>query len=188
MSWLQRIGRAFALLVPDSVCIGWDWQMEQKRNNRLRASFKQCGQGVMIGTDVVVRSPGNVRVGPGCHLNDFVHILGAGGVKFGTGVFVANHASIVSITHPVDTESLADAEAIYKPVVIEDHVWIGAHAVILPGLRLGRSCVIAAGAVVAHDVEPYSVVGGVPARLIRRKELRTAPAILKPGYTQSDAK
>ncbi len=56
------------------------------------------------------------------------------------------------------------------PVVIEDGAWIGANVVLLPGITVGRNGIVAAGAVVVHDVEPQTLVGGVPARLIRRLE------------------
>ena len=55
------------------------------------------------------------------------------------------------------------------PVVIGDDVWIGSRVIILPGVKIGNGSVIGAGAVVTKDVEPYSVVGGVPAKLIRRR-------------------
>lgn len=175
MSWLQRIGRALVFFIPDNVLLGMDWELEQKRVARLRADLKACGDGVSFGRNVMVRTPGSVTIGSGCHLNDFVHILGAGGVELGNHVFIANHASIISLTHPVDVVSLAEAAYVYKPVAIDDDVWIGAHAVILPGVRLGRSCVVAAGSVVTKDVEPYSVVGGTPARLMRHKALLSRP-------------
>jgi acetyltransferase-like isoleucine patch superfamily enzyme len=88
-------------------------------------------------------------------------------------VYIANHASIVSATHPVDVEFIGDQPLIEKSVMIKDHVWIGSHAVILPGVTLGRSSVIAAGAVVTHDVPPYAVVAGVPAKIVRFKSLGT---------------
>jgi acetyltransferase-like isoleucine patch superfamily enzyme len=60
------------------------------------------------------------------------------------------------------------------PVVIEDLCYVAAHAVVLPGVRIGRGAVVAAGAVVVRDVEPYTIVEGVPARVIgeRTQELR----------------
>jgi acetyltransferase-like isoleucine patch superfamily enzyme len=58
-------------------------------------------------------------------------------------------------------------EADDKDVFIEDDVWIGANVTILKGVRVGRGAVVAAGAVVTRDVEPYSIVGGVPARRLR---------------------
>jgi acetyltransferase-like isoleucine patch superfamily enzyme len=54
-----------------------------------------------------------------------------------------------------------------KPVVISDDVWIGANATITPGVTIGRHSVVAAGSVVTHDVPPYTIVAGVPARIIK---------------------
>ncbi|MRS03355.1 hypothetical protein EG832_09060 [bacterium] len=54
-----------------------------------------------------------------------------------------------------------------QPVFIEDDVWVGAGAIILKGVTIGRGSIIAAGAVVTHSVKPYSITGGVPAKLIR---------------------
>ena len=59
----------------------------------------------------------------------------------------------------------------YRPIIIDDHVWIGSRATILPGVTIGRGAVVMAGAVVTHNVEPFAVVGGVPARKVREREL-----------------
>ena len=58
----------------------------------------------------------------------------------------------------------------HEPIIVEDDVWIGARAIILPGVRIGKGAIIGAGAVVTKDVEPYSIVGGVPAKLIKRRK------------------
>lgn len=57
-----------------------------------------------------------------------------------------------------------------KPIVIEDDVWIGARVIILQGVTIGRGSIIAAGSVVTKDVEPYSIVGGNPAKLIKKRK------------------
>ena len=66
-----------------------------------------------------------------------------------------------------DNHSLEGAEARSAPIVIEDHVWIGLHATVLKGVRIGAGAVVAAGAVVTRDVPARALVGGVPARVIR---------------------
>ncbi|KAK8091235.1 amino acid transporter [Apiospora phragmitis] len=74
------------------------------------------------------------------------------------------------ITHALDPDVRREASgtSFARPIHIEDDCWIGARALILPGVRVGRGSTVAAGAVVAKDVEPYCLVGGVPAKLIRR--------------------
>jgi maltose O-acetyltransferase len=57
-----------------------------------------------------------------------------------------------------------------EPVIIEDDVWIGARVIILPGVKIGKGSIVGAGAVVTKDVEPYSIVAGVPAKLIRKRK------------------
>lgn len=56
-----------------------------------------------------------------------------------------------------------------SPVYIEDDVWIGTRAIILPGVRVGTGSIVGCGAVVSRDVEPFSIVGGIPAKLIRKR-------------------
>jgi len=56
-----------------------------------------------------------------------------------------------------------------RPPIIEDDVWIGRNAVVMPGVRIGQGSIVAAGAIVVKDVMPYSIIGGVPARLIRMR-------------------
>ena len=80
-------------------------------------------------------------------------------------MFTSNHAS-ADLTIPMNRQGF-DAP---RPIVIEDDVWIGARVTILPGVRVGRGSIIGAGSVVTHDVAPYSIVGGNPARLIRSRK------------------
>ena len=80
-------------------------------------------------------------------------------------MFTANHKTD-DVTVPMRTQGFTPID----PIVIEDDVWIGARVTIMKGVHIGKGSVIAAGAVVTHDVEPYSVVGGVPAKLIRKRK------------------
>ncbi len=182
MKGLYRIGRTLGHLIPPLLLEGWDHAMVEKRNQLLRSRFRSCADDLYLAPDITVLSPQMVSIGARCAINEYVHILGGGGVEIGDAVWIANHVSIISITHDADVEFIGDVSDIRKKVIIEDNVWIGSHAVILPGVRLGRSSVIAAGCVVTADVAPHSIVAGVPGRLIRQKRIDGAqPPVQAPA-------
>ncbi len=104
----------------------------------------------------------------------------AKGTKIGSFCSIAFGVSIGLMNHPIENVSSHpflyyksrgfvehDIELPHKSVIIEDDVWIGTNAIILPGVTIGQGAVIGAGAVVTKDVSPYAIVAGVPARLIR---------------------
>lgn len=80
-------------------------------------------------------------------------------------IYTKNH-NISSLEQPM----IRQGETEPKEVIIEDDVWIGARVIILPGVRIGKGAVVAAGAVVTKNVEPYSIVAGVPAKIIRYRD------------------
>jgi acetyltransferase-like isoleucine patch superfamily enzyme len=89
------------------------------------------------------------------------------GLRIGKNVVTATEVMIWSLHH--DYNDL-DFKAVGAPVVIEDFVWIGSRAIILPGVTVGKCAVVAAGAVVTKDVPEYSIVGGVPAKVIGKRD------------------
>lgn len=95
-----------------------------------------------------------------------------GDVTIGNNVMMATRVIIYGRDHafgdtsvPMMDQGMGD----FAPIVIEDDVWIGAAAIILKGVRVGRGAIVAAGAVVTKDVPPYAIVGGNPARIIRSR-------------------
>ncbi len=72
-------------------------------------------------------------------------------------------------TERTDIPMMEQGDTMAQPVIIEDDVWIGARAIILPGVTIGKGSIVGAAAVVTKDVEPYSVVGGIPAKLIKKR-------------------
>jgi maltose O-acetyltransferase len=90
------------------------------------------------------------------------------GLQIGDDVSISPEVMILTTQHDVNDPGFGLTG---KPVTIDDHVFIGARATILPGVRLGRGSVIAAGAVVTKDVEPLQIVGGVPARPLGRRAI-----------------
>ena len=93
-----------------------------------------------------------------------------GPVSIGNHVNLAQGITVTALNHNFeDTEKRIDEQGVSTtPVVIDDDVWIGANAVILPGVHIGNHCVVAAGAVVTKDVPPHSLVGGVPAKIMKQ--------------------
>ena len=113
---------------------------------------------------------GDVTIGDNTRIG--IHCTIIGPVCIGNNVNLAQGITVTALNHNfADTNRRIDEQGIStNPVVIGDDVWIGANAVILPGVTIGRHVVVAAGAVVTKDVPEYSVVAGVPAKVI--KEVR----------------
>ena len=110
---------------------------------------------------------GDVVIGD--HTRIGIHNTVIGPVTIGSHVNLAQGITVTALNHNYkETGKRIDQQGVStNPVVIGDDVWIGANAVILPGVTLGNHCVIAAGAVVPKDVPPHSLVAGVPAKIIK---------------------
>jgi acetyltransferase-like isoleucine patch superfamily enzyme len=108
-----------------------------------------------------------VSIGEHSHINRGCTLDVRGGLTLADNVSVSAEVMILTASHGLnDPEFRLEHGA----VTIHDHVWIGARAMILPGVTLGRGCVVAAGAVVTRDVPEMTVVGGVPARAFARRD------------------
>ena len=97
-------------------------------------------------------------------------ILDVAEVTMGDWVMIGPHVLISTVNHPLSPRGRRNRLGVAKPVRIGDDVWIGGHATILPGVTIGDGAVVAAGAVVTKDVPPYTVVAGVPARVVKEIE------------------
>ena len=114
-----------------------------------------------------------LSVGRFFSINSGAMIDARGGVQIGDHVMIGPHSVIVSSNHDIrDTDGpMAEKDHIMKPVVIGSDVWIGAHAVILGGIKVGNRSIISAGAIVTRDVGDNEIVGGVPAKLIGMRNM-----------------
>ena len=110
---------------------------------------------------------GDVTIGDYTRIG--IHCTVIGPVCIGSHVNLAQGITVTALNHNFEdaTKRIDEQGVSTKPVVIGDDVWIGANAVILPGVTIGRHCVVAAGAVVTKDVPDNCVVAGVPARIIK---------------------
>jgi maltose O-acetyltransferase len=109
----------------------------------------------------------NLTVGSGCFINWPVHIDANALVTIGDRVSIGHHVVIVTSAHEIGSPEFRAGDRKPAPVTICSGAWIGAGAMILPGVTIGEGAVVAAGAVVAKDVPANTLVGGVPAKLIR---------------------
>ncbi|WP_203666685.1 sugar O-acetyltransferase [Cellulomonas pakistanensis] len=126
-----------------------------------------------VGERVWVEPPLRVMYGNRVHLGDDVYVnvgltlVDDVEVHVGSRVMLAPNVTVITTGHPVHPELRRDGSQFSAPVRIEDDVWVGAGATILPGVTIGAGSVVGAGAVVTGNVPPGVVVAGVPARVIR---------------------
>lgn len=110
-----------------------------------------------------------IKIGKDSLVGEYTVIRGQGGVTIGDRVYTSPFSQLIAVNHIFDDPNRPFVEQgiTAKGIIVEDDVWIGASAIITDGVRIGKGAVIAAGAVVTADVAPHTVVGGVPARVIR---------------------
>lgn len=113
--------------------------------------YSDYGHNIVIGK--------NVFINMGCSFQD------QGGITIEDGVFIGHNVVLATLNHNEDSERRH--ELVPAPILIKKNAWIGASAVITPGVTIGEGAIVAAGAVVTKDVAPFTVVGGVPAKFIR---------------------
>ncbi|GFI61295.1 putative acetyltransferase [Clostridiales bacterium] len=135
--------------------------MERLTGKKIESTFRlfppfytDFGKNITIGRYVFVNS--------GCHFQD------QGGIEIGEGTMIGHNVVLATINHDIDPWK--NRKNHYAPIKIGNHVWIGSNATVLPGVTIGEWAVVAAGAVVTHDVPPFTIVGGVPAKIIKNIE------------------
>ena len=142
-----------------------------------------CPQGISIGADSFVMH-GSVlhvynfrdlphafiRIGRNSLIGEYNVLRGQGGITIGDRVYTAPNVQMLAVNHVFDdpTRPMVDQGITAQGIVVEDDVWLGAGAILMDGVRVGKGAVVAAGAVVTGDVPPHTVVGGVPARVLRQ--------------------
>jgi acetyltransferase-like isoleucine patch superfamily enzyme len=136
------------------------WLGAHHPDNRTRQVFFRM-TGVFIGE--------GVNITPGLVVNDGY----SGLCRIGNRVSIATNVTLVVDSNPNNSRLIGEPHVaqhliLTAPVTIEDDVWLGTNAVVLPGVTVGRGAIVGAGAVVTADVPPFTVVAGVPARVIRQ--------------------
>ena len=156
--------------------------MKQKLKKQERASLKKqksfaeslasCGENLKLFGEPIIFSPERLSVGDDFRINHNVYINARSGVTIGDDVTLSYGAKIISTGYDVEhwMNTGEKMHIVDAPVTIGNHCWIGTDAIILPGVNItGEYVVVAAGAVVTKDItESKVVVGGVPAKIIKR--------------------
>lgn len=150
-----------------------------KRYDMIRELFGSVGTNVSVGDGTIIGFGDNIHVGNNVSINYRCILNDCNSIVIGNDVLIAPGVQINTASHPTGlsdrlTPEWNSASGEYrwrtfaKPVVIGDGCWIGANATIIGGVTIGDGAVIAAGAVVTKNVEPNTMVGGVPAKIIKR--------------------
>ena len=115
-----------------------------------------------------------IKIGNYCNIGSFSHITAVTGIYIGDNVLTGKSILITDNAHGASERRLLDIPPRLRPlsskgpVRIEDNVWIGDKASIMPGVTIGKGSIVAANSVVTHDVPPYCMVGGIPAKILKR--------------------
>lgn len=122
-----------------------------------------------LGKYLTLKNISNLKVGENVSIHDYCYLDAVGGIEIGNNVSIAHNCSLVSFNH---TWSDIDLPIKYNPVIkqtirIEDDVWVGCGARIMPGVTIHSRSVVAAGSVVISDVPPNSLVAGVPSKVVK---------------------
>jgi acetyltransferase-like isoleucine patch superfamily enzyme len=174
------VGKNVRILYPKNLSVGTDTIIEDGVEiNCLAKDGIKFGNRVTIGKNAIIR-PSNIYGGPigdgleignNSNIGPFNYIGCSGKITIGNNVMLGPRVSIYAENHVFYNPELTIKEQGVKKqfVRIEDDCWIASNVVILSGVTIGQGSVIAAGAVVTESIEPYSIVGGVPAKLIKKR-------------------
>ena len=147
----------------------------EAKSSRIRDEFrnvywglrlKKFGEGSRVYGYVHVQGEHHISIGKNCTLNEGVCIFAKERVQIGDYVRIS--PKVLIITHGLNFDNCDPPYKHYSaPITIEEGVWIASKAVITAGVTIGRHSIVAAGSIVTHSVEPYTIVGGIPAKYLR---------------------
>jgi maltose O-acetyltransferase len=141
-----------------------------ERQAILEQLLGHIGQGASIEPPFYCSYGQNIRIGEHTYLNVLCTILDCNLVRIGQHVMIGPGVQIYTAAHHLQAEARSQGWEIARAISIEDNVWIGGGAILLPGVCIGRNAVVGAGAVVSRSVPANTVAAGNPARVIREIE------------------
>src|SRR6185437_9532866 len=117
------------------------------------------------------------------NIGAYCYIGCAGLIRIGSNVLMSPRVSLYAENHNFSdpTRPMKEQGVTREPIVIEDDCWIASHSVVLAGVTIGRGSIVAAGSVVTKSMPPYSIIAGVPARVIKSRAPDTSPSAAEVG-------
>jgi len=136
--------------------------------------FKSCGSDFLIEGKFFAFNPMNIIVGSHVYINEYVRLIvhGDTSIKIGNYVMIGPYCYIFTKMHKFNRTDIPMRlqEDTFKSIEIGNDVWIGNNVTIFPGVQIGEGSIIGSGAVVTKSIKPYSIVGGIPAKLIKSRK------------------
>lgn len=149
-----------------------DSKLNMLKSIFLKNIFKSCGTNINIRPNIKFVIGKNISIGDYSGIGEKSFIQDIGEIHIGNNVLMGPEVMIFTANHNISRQQLIRLQGYtVKKVIISDDVWIGSRSIILPGVEIGKGAVIAAGAIVTKNVEPYAIVGGNPARVIKFREV-----------------
>lgn len=124
------------------------------------------GKNVIIHRGLEIRGGSRINIGDGSIIGDDVLLDGRGGLVIGSNVNFSSKAQVYTRQHDINDKNFGVKEA---TVVIENRCWVSSNTIVLPGVRIGEGAVLAAGAVAAKDIDPFTVNAGIPSKVIGQR-------------------
>ena len=168
---LKKISKVVALF-QEIIIINEIVQLIPSHSVRL-AFYRKMGMSVGKGSRIYrkcyLQKPDNIIIGENCIIGFFCNLDGRGKLRIGNNVNISSYTILVTGSHDFET-----FKAEYKPITINDNVWICTRSTILQGVTIGEGAIVAAGSVVTKNVPPYVIVAGSPAKPVgkRSKNIR----------------
>lgn len=139
----------------------------QRRRELLTELLGAIGEGTEIRPPLRVDYGSHIRIGARTFANFGLVALDVAPITIGDDVQIGTNVQLLTPTHPIDPQSRRDKWEAAEPITIEDNVWLGSGAIVLPGVTIGENTVVGAGAVVSRDLPANVLAVGNPARVVR---------------------
>lgn len=172
--WKEKLVQRVWEIARVILCYTTPFFMRKWRRGVTEIFARICGGGrnmhnyASLARNCRIDYPWNVSIGALSSIGSGAWIYALDKITIGKNVCVGEDARLITGSHDV---SSAHFGLVTKPIAIDDNVWIATGAIVLPGVTIGEGAVVAAGAVVTKDVEPWTVVGGNPARFIKKRTI-----------------